>query len=58
MFQHAWKIFKYETYNLLRSKWVIGFGLFFMIVSEVLFRFDNHPDKALISLMNVVLLLV
>lgn len=55
---HAVKILKYETHNLIRSKWLIAMGVLLLVVTEVLFRFGGDPSKTVTSLMNVVLLIV
>jgi Cu-processing system permease protein len=51
------KIVRYELRDVLRSRSLIAYGLFFLLVTEVLLRFGGGPRAAL-SLMNVVLLLI
>ncbi|MEO7501108.1 MAG: ABC transporter permease subunit [Gemmatimonadaceae bacterium] len=48
------KIAAFEVRDVLRSRWLIGYALFFLVVTDVLLRFGSG-DKALLSLVNVVL---
>lgn len=52
------KILKFEFSNVLRSKWVIFFFLFFCLSSYALFSFENNTPKALLSLFNLSVYLV
>ena len=52
------KIAGYEIRDVLRSRWLIGYALFFLLITDALFRFGGGGEKALLSLVNVVLLLV
>lgn len=47
------KILKFEFSNVLRSKWVVFFFLFFFLTSYALFSFENNTPKALLSLFNL-----
>ena len=51
------KIVKYELRDVLRSRSLIAYALFFLAVTDVLLRFGGGARAAL-SLMNVVLLLI
>jgi Cu-processing system permease protein len=51
------KIIRYELRDVLRSRSLIAYALFFLLVTETLLRFGAGPRAAL-SLMNVVLLLI
>ena len=51
------KIVRYELRDVLRSRSLIAYALFFLIITEALVRFGGGPRAAL-SLMNVVLLLI
>lgn len=44
--------------DAFRGRWLLAYGGFYLLVSEVLLRFGGEPDRALLSLMNVVLLVV
>jgi Cu-processing system permease protein len=52
------KIFGYELQNVVRSRWVIAYGLFFLILTETLLRLGGSSPRALLSLLNVVVLLI
>ena len=51
------KIVRYELRDVLRSRSLIAYALFFLVVTDVLLRFGGGARAAL-SLMNVVLLLI
>ena len=44
--------------DLLRSKWIIIYAFFIMLVTEGLFRFGGDTSKILLSLMSMTILLV
>jgi Cu-processing system permease protein len=52
------KIIRYSFYDILRSWWVGLYGLFFLAVTSTLLYFSGDFTRALVSLLNVVLLLV
>jgi Cu-processing system permease protein len=52
------KILRYQTRDVLRSRWIPGYGLFFLLVTDALFRFGGDGERVVLSLMNLVLLLV
>ena len=52
------KILKYEFQNILRSKWIIAYGLFFLLLTEGLFQFIGQADKVILSLMNLTLAVI
>ncbi len=52
------KIFRYELSNVLRSKWIIFYTLFFLVVSYSLFAFTGNNSKAILSLMNIVIIII
>lgn len=51
-------ILKYQWKNLLRDKWIIGYGLIYLLLSDALIRFGGSGPKALISIANVMLLFI
>lgn len=51
------KIIRYELRDVLRSRSLVAYSVFFLCVTEALLRFGDGPRAAL-SLMNVVLLLI
>ncbi|MBE0551038.1 MAG: ABC transporter permease subunit [Ignavibacterium sp.] len=52
------KIIKFEFSNALRSKWIIVYFSFFVLLSFLLFNFEDETDKAVLSLMNVALTII
>lgn len=48
----------YGMRDVIRSRWLLAYGAFFVVATHVLLRFSDTPDKALLSLVNVVLLVV
>ena len=55
---NTWKIFKYSFIDLLRSKWTLIYIAFFLFTSFSLLYFSNDLPKAIVSLMNIVVVLV
>ena len=51
------KVVRYELSNVARSRWLLGYAVFFLFVTDALVRFGG-PEKALLSLVNVALLVV
>lgn len=52
------KVLTYQVRDAIRSRWLIAYGVFFALVSEALLRLAGDPEKAQLSLINVVLLVV
>lgn len=52
------KVLRYEASNVLRSRWLLAYAAFFALVTDALLRFGGDPAAALLSLVNVVLLVV
>ena len=52
------KIIKYEVSDVIRGKWLLVYALFFLVVTDMLFRFGGGSAKALLSLSNIVLILI
>ena len=52
------KVAGYEIRDVIRSRWLIGYTLFFLLITDALFRFGGGGEKALLSLVNVVLFLI
>lgn len=52
------KIMKFEFSNALRSKWIIFYFSFFVLLSFLMFNFESESGKAVLSLMNVVLIII
>lgn len=52
------KVARYEASNVLRSRWLIAYALFFAVVTDALVRFGGGDAKAMLSLVSVSLLVV
>lgn len=52
------KVLKYQAKDALRSRWLVAYALFFMLITDLLLRFSGDPMKAQLSLVSVVLFLV
>ncbi|MBT7896970.1 MAG: ABC transporter permease [Flavobacteriales bacterium] len=51
------KILKYTFYDIIRSRWSLAYFFFYLILGFVLLFLNNDISKALITLMNIVLVL-
>ena len=54
----AGKVVKYEVSNVLRSRWLLAYALFFLVATDALLRFGGDGTKALLSLVSVVLFII
>ena len=52
------RISKYVLYDILRNKVLVAYTLFLFIVSTSLFQMESNSSKALLSLLNIVLIVV
>lgn len=52
------RILRAEVRDVLRSRWLPGYALLFLLLTDLLFRFGASGDRVLLSLLNAVLLLV
>jgi Cu-processing system permease protein len=52
------KVVAYELRGALRSRWLLGYTAFFLVATDALLRFGGDGAKALLSLVNVVLLII
>lgn len=52
------KILKYSFYDLIRSRWSYVYFLFYLALGFVLLFLNNDLSKAVITLMNVIIVLV
>lgn len=52
------KIIKFEISNTLRSKWIIVYSAFFLLLTFLLFNFEEDANKAALSLMNIILIVI
>ncbi len=51
-------VIRYELRNVVRNRWVIGYALLFLVTTELLLRLGGSSERALLSLLNVVVLLI
>jgi Cu-processing system permease protein len=54
----ALKVLKFQLRDLMRSRWLLGYTLLLLVLTEALLRFGGSGPRAVISLLNVVLILV
>jgi Cu-processing system permease protein len=52
------KISRYQVRDVLRSNWLLAYGLFFLLATDALFRFGGDGERVVASLVNVVLTVV
>ena len=52
------KILKYSFYDLMRSRWSYVYFAFYLLLGIVLLFLNNNLSKAVITLMNVIIILV
>jgi Cu-processing system permease protein len=52
------KLSRYVVYDILRSKVILAYTLFLFIVSFSMFRMEDNSSKALLSLLNIVLIVL
>lgn len=52
------KIIKYVMLDILRSKIIIGYTLFLLLVSMSVFSLEDNGSKGLTSLLNIILIIV
>jgi len=51
------KILKYSLFDLTRSRWTYSYFLFYLVITFGLLYFSNDLSKAIISMMNIILVL-
>src|SRR6478672_10417962 len=52
------KISKYVLYDILRNRVMLGYTAFLFIVSLSLFQMEENSSKAVLSLLNIVLIVI
>ncbi|AEI46573.1 ABC transporter permease subunit [Runella slithyformis] len=52
------KVTKYVLYDIIRNRFVMGYTLLLAAVSFSFFGFDPDPNKGLLSLLNIILMVV
>lgn len=54
----AYTVLSYQWRNLFRDKWLVGYTLIYLVLTDALIRFGGSGPKALVSLSNIILLFV
>jgi Cu-processing system permease protein len=52
------RIIKYIFYDILRTRFILGYTLFLFVSTFAMFQLDNDIGKVIMSLMNIVLMVV
>ena len=52
------KLSRYVLYDIIRNKIILAYTLFLFIVSMSMFRMEENESKALLSLLNIILIVV
>ena len=52
------KLSRYVFYDIIRNKIILGYTLFLFIVSLSMFRMEENESKAILSLLNITLIVV
>ena len=52
------KLSRYVLYDILKNKIILAYTLFLLIVSLSMFQMDDNSSKALLSLLNIVLIVL
>ncbi|MEX2528652.1 MAG: ABC transporter permease subunit [Gemmatimonadota bacterium] len=50
------KITRYQLRDILRSRWILLYGGFFLLLTDLLFRFGGSGERVILSLLNVILI--
>jgi len=58
MMKIYWQILRNEFNTLFRAKWVLGYGLIFLLLTDTLFRFAGGGTEVWVSVSNIMLLLI
>ena len=54
----AAKVLRYQLRDLRRSRWILGYALLLLALTDALLRFGGGGPRAVLSLLNVVLVFV
>lgn len=52
------KITKYVVYDIVRNRFVMGYTLLLLAITMSFFGFESDPNKGLLSLLNIILMVV
>lgn len=53
-----YKISKYVVLDILRNRFVVGYGLFIFLVAFALLNLEGESSKSMVSILNIVLLVI
>lgn len=56
--KNTFKILRYQVRDVLRGRWLAGYAVFFLLITDAFFRFGGDGPRVILSLMNVVLLVI
>lgn len=54
----VFSILKYQWQDLIRGKWILGYGLIYLVLTDALIRFGGMGPKVLLSVSNIMLLFI
>lgn len=52
------RLSKYVIYDIIRNKVVIAYSVFLFLVSMALFHLEGNPNKAILGLLNIILIVL
>lgn len=52
------KVIKYVVYDIIRNRFVLGYTLLLLVMSLSFFGFESDPNKGLLSMLNIILMVV
>lgn len=52
------KTIKYVVYDIIRNKFVMGYTLLLLILSISFFMFEADPNKGILSILNIILMVI
>ncbi|MGQ0649374.1 MAG: ABC transporter permease [Gemmatimonadaceae bacterium] len=52
------RILRFVLLDVVRNRWVVGYGVFFLVATDLLLRLAGTGPRAMVSLLNLVLILV
>lgn len=52
------KVIKYVVYDIIRNRFVIGYTILLLVMSLSFFGFESDPNKGLLSMLNIILMVV
>lgn len=52
------KVIKYVVYDIIRNRFVLSYTLLLLLISLAFFGFEADPNKGLLSLLNIIMIVV